>query len=150
MKTIQDIKYLKQDILTTSNALRGLDNISGNKHITTLNSNAEWLRLKLVKLEDTVDHEVLSDQLKDRYIIDELKKITREVSTIELAELLEDYESSYYNDASIEWVYDYIYELFTDDATITDIDSKLVSLFGYYSDNILVCYEDQFYIFLEY
>ena len=150
MKTIQDIKHLKQDILTTSNALRGLDNISSSKHIITLNSNTEGLRLKLVKLEDIVDHEVLSDQLKDRYIIDELKKITREVSTIELAELLEDYESSYYNDASIEWVYDYIYELFTDDATITDIDSKLVSLFGYYSNNILVCYEDQFYLFLEY
>ena len=150
MKTIEDIKHLRQDLLTTSNALRGLENLSGNDHILTLSNNIEGHRMKLKKLEDIVDHAILSDQLKDSYIIDELKKRTREVSTIELAELLEDDDDSYYTDASIEWIYDYIYELFADDATITDIDNRLAYTFGYYTSNISACHDGQFYIFLEY
>lgn len=150
MKTIQDIKQLKHDILTTSNSLRGLENLRYAKHITTHDRDIKSLVLKLTKLDEVYNSAIIGDTLKDAYIIDELKKQVRPIDVHELDELLNDYDESYYNDASIEWIYDYIYEVFRDDMTLRDIDDSIDKLFGYYSNNLLAHCDDQFYLFLEY
>ena len=150
MRTIQDIKHLKQDILTTSNSLRGLGNLKHATHIASHNMDTNNLNLKLMKLDEVYNSAIIGDTLKDAYIIDELKKQVRPIDTLELDELLHDYDESYYNDASIEWIYDYIYELFRDDMTLRDIDDSIDKLFGYYSNNLLAHCDDQFYLFLEY
>lgn len=143
MKTMEEIKQLKYNMLTLSNALRGYSNVNAVNDVTRVES-------ELDKLEEAYIGSVLSDDLKDEYILSELTKIVWNVNDEEIAELLEDRpDDSYYNDASMTWIYDYVYNLFDGIETLEEIDCRIATLFGYYSCNYIVKNGSQFYILLE-
>ena len=143
METIKDIKQLKYNMLTLSNVSRGYSNSNAVNDVTRVER-------ELDKLEEIYIGCVLNDDLKDEYILNELNNIVWNVDDNELAELLEDRpDDSYYNDASMNWIYDYVYNLFIDDETLKDIDDRIATFFGHYSYNHIVKNDDQFYIIFE-
>ena len=143
MKTMKDINQLKYDMLTLSNALRGYSNVNAIDDVTRV-------ECELDKLEEAYTSNVISDDLKDEYILNELTKIVWTVDDEELSELLEERpDDSYYNDASMNWIYDYVYNIFIDDVTLKDIDITIATFFGHYSYNHIVKNDDQYYILFE-
>lgn len=143
MKTLEKINQLKYDMLTLSNASRGYSNCKAFKEVDRVEG-------ELKKLEETYTSNVLNDELKDEYIISEFIKLVWTVDDEELGELLENRpEDSYFNDASINWIYDYVYNLFDDCETLEEIDNRISSMFGYYQSNYIVKNDDQFYILFE-
>lgn len=143
MNTMKEIEQLKYNMLTLSNALRGYSNVNAVNDVTRVES-------ELDKLEEAYTGNVLGDDIKDEYILSELTKIVWTVDDEQLAELLEDRpEDSYYNDASMEWIYEYIHNLFNDIETLEEIDCRIATLFGHYSCNYIVKNGGQFYIIFE-
>lgn len=143
MKTLEKINRLKYDMLTLSNASRGYSNSKAVNEVDRVEG-------ELKKLEKTYNDYVLSDDIKDEYILSELNKLVWTVDDEELDELLEERpDESYYNDASMTWIYDHVYNLFDHDETLDEIDCRISMLFGYYSGNDIVKNGDQFYILFE-
>ena len=143
MKTMEEIKQLKYDMPTLSNALRGYSNVNATSEV-------DRVEAELKKLENVYNSYVLSDDIKDAYIINELNKPVWTVDDAELDELLEDRpDDSYYNDASMNWIYDYVYNLFIDDETLKDIDDRIATIFGHYQSNYIVKNGSQYYILFE-
>lgn len=143
MKTIEEINQLKYNMLTSGNALRGYSNCKAAIEVNRVEG-------ELKKLEETYSDYVLSDDLKDAYIISEFNKLAWTVDDEEMGELLEDRpDDSYYNDASMNWIYDHVYNLFDDCETLEEIDDRISSIFGYYQSNYIVENGGQFYILFE-
>ena len=140
---MKDINQLKYNMLTLSNTLRGYSNVNAIDDVTRV-------ECELEKLETLYSDHIINDDIKDEYIISELNKLVWTVDDNELAELLEERpDDSYYNDASMNWIYDYVYNLFDNDETLEDIDITLATFFGHYSSNHIVKNGDQFYILFE-
>ena len=143
MKTLEHINQLKYNMLTSGNTLRGYSNCKAFGEVDRVEG-------ELKELKETYNSYVLSDDLKDDYIISELNKLVWTVDDEELGEWLEGRpDDSYYNDASMNWIYDHVYNLFDDCETLEEIDDTISSVFGHYQSNYIVKNGDQFYILFE-
>ena len=143
MKTLDHITPLKYNMLTSGNTLRGYSNCKAFGEVDRVEG-------ELKELKETYNSYVLSDDLKDDYIISELNKLVWTVDDEELGEWLEGRpDDSYYNDASMNWIYDHVYNLFDDCETLEEIDDRISSIFGHYQSNYIVKNGGQFYILFE-
>lgn len=143
MKTLENINQLKYDMLTLGNVSRGYSNSKAYSEVDRVEG-------EINRLEAVYTGYVLNDDLKDDYILSELKKLVWTVDDEELGELLDERpDDSYYNDASINWIYDHVYNLFDDCETLDEIDYKISSIFGHYGNNHIVKNGGQFYILFE-
>lgn len=141
MKTIEDIKQVKYELLTSGNTLRGYSNIKDYENIKRLEKIVDGLENKLNNFK-------IDDDLKDAYIISEFNKIVEDICEDELNELINDDYIIYYSDCNISCIYDFLYNLFDESHTINEIDDTIILLFGYYSYNRLVELDGQIYVIL--
>lgn len=141
MKTIEDIKQVKYELLTNNNALRGYSNITDYENIKRLETIID-------ELENKLNNFKIDDDLKDAYIISEFNKIVEDIDEDELNELINDSDNNYYNDCNIHCIYDFLYNLFDESHTINEIDETICLLFGYYSYSRLVELDGQIYVIL--
>lgn len=141
MKTIEDIKQVKYELLTNSNALSGYSNIEDYENI-------ERLEKIVNELENKLNNFKIDDDLKDAYIISEFNKIVGYIDEDELNELINDGYNNYYTDCNMSCIYDFLYNLFDESHTINEIDDTICLLFGYYSYSRLVKLDGQIYVIL--
>lgn len=144
MKTIEDIKQVKYELLTSGNTLRGYSNIEDYENVKRLE--------KIVnELENKLNNFKIDDDLKDAYIISEFDKIVEDIDEDELNELInnDDDDCNYYNDCNMSCIYDFLYNLFDDSQTVNEIDDTICLLFGYYSYSRLVELDGQIYVILD-